>query len=131
MVRSIPALISLALFSTFLNAQPAPAASAAAAAAAAADDAASCIEVEVNGEKTPSFACLTQKLRPAADARNASLPPPALGSEAIILRPSNQLGLFNRAATSNRMGNTFGTSVYPQRPPPQVPATPLIPNARP
>ncbi len=126
MVRSIPALISLALFSTLLNAQPAPAASA----PAAADDAASCIEVEVNGEKTPSFACLTQKLRPAADAQKNS-PPPAFGSEAIILRPSNQLGLFNRAATSNRMGNTFGTSVYPQRPPPQVPATPLIPNARP
>ena len=127
MVRSFPALISLAFFSTFLNAQPAPAASA----PAAADDAASCIEVEVNGEKTPSFACLTQKLRPAAGAGKAAPPPPAFGSEAIILRPSNQLGLFNRAATSNRMGNTFGTSVYPQRPPPQVPATPLIPNARP
>lgn len=126
MVRSIPALISLAFFSTFLNAQPAPAAS-----APAADDAASCIEVEVNGEKTPSFACLTQKLRPAAGVGKATPPPPALGSEAIILRPSNQLGLFNRAATSNRMGNTFGTSVYPQRPPPQVPATPMIPNARP
>ena len=126
MVRSIPALISLAFFSTFLNAQPAPAAS-----APAADDAGSCIEVEVNGEKTPSFACLTQKLRPAAGVGKATPPPPALGSEAIILRPSNQLGLFNRAATSNRMGNTFGTSVYPQRPPPQVPATPMIPNARP
>jgi len=38
-------------------------------------------------------------------------------SEAIIQRPSNQLGVFNRAAAGHRMGNNFGTSVYPQRPP--------------
>ena len=73
----------------------------------------SCVEVVVNGERTPSYSCLTQKLQP---------------TEAITQRPSNQLGLFNQAATSNRMGNTFGTSVYPQRPPPVVPSSPLIPR---
>ena len=31
-------------------------------------------------------------------------------------RPPNQVGLATPAATSNRMGNTFGTSVKPQRP---------------
>ena len=88
----------------------------------------SCVEVTVNGERTPSYACLTQKLRPAAPARTAGDAPPGMASEAITQRPSNQLGLFNRAATGHRMGNTFGTSVYPQRPPPSVPSSPLIPK---
>jgi hypothetical protein len=86
----------------------------------------SCVEVVVNGERTPSYDCLTQKLRPTAPPRTADGAPPCLASEAITQRPSNQLGLFNRAATGHRMGNTFGTSVYPQRPPPVVPVSPLI-----
>jgi hypothetical protein len=76
-----------------------------------------CFEVEVNGERAPSYECLTQKLRPAPSAGGAAPTPALMGSEAIVQRPSNQLGLFNRQATANRMGNTFGTSVYPQRPP--------------
>lgn len=86
----------------------------------------SCVEVVVNGERTPSYDCLTQKLRPTAPPRTADGTAPGLASEAITQRPSNQLGLFNRAATGHRMGNTFGTSVYPQRPPPVVPVSPLI-----
>lgn len=88
----------------------------------------SCVEVTVNGERTPSYACLTQKLRPAAPARGPGDAPPGTASEAITQRPSNQLGLFNRAATGHRMGNTFGTSVYPQRPPPAAPSSPLVPR---
>jgi hypothetical protein len=48
-----------------------------------------------------------------------------MASEAIVQRPSNELGLFNRAATGHRMGNAFGISVYPQRPPAATPAAPL------
>ena len=88
----------------------------------------SCVEVTVNGVRTPSYACLTQKLRPAAPSRTAGDAPPGTASESITQRPSNQLGLFNRAATGHRMGNTFGTSVYPQRPPPAVPSSPLMPK---
>ena len=88
----------------------------------------SCVEVVVNGERTPSYSCLTQKLQPTAPPRGPDGAQPGLASEAITQRPSNQLGLFNQAATSNRMGNTFGTSVYPQRPPPVVPSSPLIPR---
>lgn len=86
----------------------------------------SCVEVVVNGEHTPSYACLTQKLQPTAPPRGADGAQPGLASEAITQRPSNQLGLFNQAATSHRMGNTFGTSVYPQRPPVVAPSSPLI-----
>lgn len=86
----------------------------------------SCVEVVVNGERTPSYACLTQKLSPPAPQRGTGDAPPGMASEAIVQRPSNQLGLFNRAATGHRMGNTFGTSVHPQRPPPVVPSSPLM-----
>lgn len=76
-----------------------------------------CIEVEVDGQRAPaSFACLSQKLAPAAPAAPRAGAAEALASEAIVRRPSNQLGLFNRAATGHRMGNQFGRSAFPQRP---------------
>ncbi|WP_317200970.1 hypothetical protein [Janthinobacterium sp.] len=84
---------------------------------AAAPAEAACVEVEVNGERgAPSFACLTEKLQPAA-ARKDGRAAPEAAAEALAKRPPNQLGLYNRAATSVRMGNAFGNSVYPQRPP--------------
>ncbi|RZT36411.1 hypothetical protein [Cupriavidus agavae] len=73
-----------------------------------------CVEVEVNGARAPSYSCLTQQLAPASTGRAQR--PVTLGAEVIAGQPSNQLGLYNRAATSHRMGNTFGTSVLPQRP---------------
>ncbi|MGX6567637.1 hypothetical protein [Cupriavidus necator] len=88
------------------------------------------VEVEVNGERAPSFPCLTQKLQPANAGRPAR-PDSGLAAEAIAQRPSNQLGLYNEAATSHRMGNTFGTSVYPQRPASPAPGAPVIPRAQP
>lgn len=83
----------------------------------------SCIDVEVNGQRVPAYDCLSSKLAPAAprDTRDAPLP-----SAQIATRPSNEIGLFNRAATGQRMGNTFGTSVHPQRPPAAVPVSPVI-----
>ncbi|ABR91283.1 Uncharacterized conserved protein [Janthinobacterium sp. Marseille] len=106
--RSLLSLIAIGLLHAGLLHASEPVAS-------PATDAASCVEVEVDGVRTPSYNCLSQKLQPKATPNSAT--PPQMGSEAIVQRPSNQLGLFNRAATSNRMGNTFGTSVYPQRPP--------------
>lgn len=98
-------------------------------AAEAADAPAPCTEVEVNGVRAAtSFACLTDKLRPhASHGSGGQAPAAGLQSEAIVQRPPNQLGLFNRAATSTRMGNQFGVSVYPQRPPSQAPGLPVVP----
>lgn len=86
----------------------------------------SCIEVEVDGARAPSYACLSERLRPTEGARAPQ--DATLGSEAIVQRPGNQLGVFNRAATGHRMGNTFGNSVYPQRPPVAQPAMPFGPR---
>lgn len=75
----------------------------------------SCVSVEVNGQRAPSLDCLNERLARSLQVRRVSGAPTA--SEQIASRPSNQLGLFNYSATSNRMGNTFGTSVQSQRPP--------------
>lgn len=109
-----------------------------AAAATAADDAAqsgakparpsasSCIDVEVNGYRGPSYDCLSQQMAPRTPAPHEN---PAMASENIAKRPPNELGLANRAATSNRMGNTFGKSAFPQRPPAKV-YSPVAPPTR-
>lgn len=81
-----------------------------------ATDAPACIEVEVDGERVPAYDCLQRKLQPRPSAPRAAADRPPSGAEAIVQRSSNQLGVFNRAATQTRMGNTFGTSVLPQRP---------------
>lgn len=92
--------------------------------AAAADG---CVEVDVAGHKEQSLACLSEKLLPPARAKKGPAAAPS-AAEAIAQRPSNQIGLYNRAATEHRMGNAFGKSVTPQRPPPATPASPLIPG---
>ncbi|KHA79498.1 hypothetical protein NC77_07285 [Janthinobacterium lividum] len=85
-----------------------------------------CVDVEVNGQRAPSMSCLNEKLLP--NSNEIKRQPPALsGAEAAVQRPSNQLGLYNRAALEHRMGNAFGKSVTPQRPPAPAPASPLLP----
>lgn len=73
-----------------------------------------CIDTEVNGYRALSYDCLNQKMAPDVRPR----PPTVLESEAITQRPPNQMGLPTPATIGNRMGNTFGTSAYPQRPQP-------------
>ncbi|MDC8757967.1 hypothetical protein [Janthinobacterium fluminis] len=88
---------------------------------------AGCVEVEVNGVRTQSLSCLSEKLLPAPAKARPAPPQAGMAAEAIAQRPSNQLGLFNWSATSHRMGNTFGTSVQAQRPAPP-PAAPVLPR---
>lgn len=77
----------------------------------------SCIDVGVNGYRTPSYDCLTEQMSPPNTPSNAT--PPGMASGWVANAPSNQLGLANEAATRTRMGNTFGKSAQPQRPPAQ------------
>lgn len=82
-----------------------------------------CVDVEVNGSRSPSYNCLEQHLTPPANRQPNN---PGMASFDIANRPSNQLGMFNQSSTSNRMGNTFGTSVYPQHPPAPAFNSPVI-----
>lgn len=108
--------------------------------AAAADDAprvggtasasrAGCVDVEVNGQRSPSYDCLTNQLQPASAPGSGHAP--GLESEAIANKPSNQIGgQFNWSATSQRMGNSFGNSATPQRPAAPPPSAPIVTPGR-
>lgn len=88
---------------------------------------AGCVDVEVNGQRSPSYDCLTHQLQPASSPL-AGGRAPGLESEDIANKPSNQIGgQFNWSGTSQRMGNAFGNSATPQRPSPPPPA-PIIPG---
>jgi len=85
-----------------------------------------CVEVELQGKREQSISCLNEKLQPPANTTDRR-PPTLSGAEETIQRPSNQLGLYNRAALEHRMGNAFGKSLVPQRPSTPPPASPLVP----
>ncbi|EXF47482.1 hypothetical protein BAY1663_00156 [Pseudomonas sp. BAY1663] len=74
-----------------------------------------CIDVAVDGYKTLSYECLGQQMtnRQGDTAARKNQQEMAFS---ITNRASNQLGLFNQAATSHRMGANFGRSAFPQRP---------------
>lgn len=77
------------------------------------EDAAPCIEVQVNGERIPAWDCLQRKLAPASKATKSPALPEA---ERLMRRPGNQLMQYNLEGTRQRMGDAFGRSVVPQRP---------------
>lgn len=76
-----------------------------------------CVEVEVNGQRVPSYDCLQQRLSPEPAKRPPALPQ----SEQQVLQAPNSLGLPTPSTLSNRMGNQFGQSAFPQRPPASAP----------
>ncbi|QGL80784.1 hypothetical protein GPNADHDJ_03587 [Stenotrophomonas maltophilia] len=76
-------------------------------------EAAPCIEVQVNGERIPAWDCLQRKLAPATrPAKSAALPE----AERLMRQTGNQLMQYNLEGTRQRMGDAFGRSVVPQRP---------------
>ncbi|WP_347900612.1 hypothetical protein [Pseudomonas purpurea] len=76
-----------------------------------------CVEVSVDGYKAPDYKCLSQQMG-NAEGNTASQKNQQAMQVPINKRPPNQVGLATPAATSTRMGNTFGSSVKPQRPVP-------------
>lgn len=92
-----------------------------------AEEAPACIEVTVGGYKTPDYACLSRQMGNDPQAANAAQRAQEALNVPVNERAPNSLGLATPAATGVRMGNTFGTSVKPQRPPP-APATSPLPK---
>jgi hypothetical protein len=76
-----------------------------------------CMEVSVGGYKAPDYGCLSQQMGSNANGAAAEQHNQAAMDAAVTRKAPNQKGLATPAATSVRMGNTFGTSVKPQRPP--------------
>ncbi|KAE9651232.1 hypothetical protein EJD88_19540 [Pseudomonas sp. PB105] len=75
-----------------------------------------CTEVTVDGYKAPDYGCLGQHMGNDTNAAKAAKKNREAQNLSVEKRPPNAVGLFTPAATSVRMGNTFGTSVKPQRP---------------
>lgn len=86
----------------------------------------SCISVEVNGQRSPSYDCLSRMMAPDEQAVARSLP--QFNSAEVTKQGGNALGLFNRAATQIRMGSNLGRSVYPNQPAPAPVPNPLVPR---
>jgi len=57
------------------------------------EDAAPCIEVQVNGERIPAWDCLQRKLAPASKAARSPALPEA---ERLMRQPGNQLMQYNQ-----------------------------------
>ncbi|MDD0968512.1 MULTISPECIES: hypothetical protein [Pseudomonas] len=85
-----------------------------------------CVEVTVGGYKAPNYDCLSQQMGNNPDGAAAAQKNQEAMNVPVNKRPPNQVGLATPAATSTRMGNTFGTSVKPQRPPVNPGASPLL-----
>jgi hypothetical protein len=75
-----------------------------------------CVEVSVGGYKAPDYNCLSQQMGNNPEGAAAAQKNLEAMNVPVNKRPPNQVGLATPAATSTRMGNTFGTSVKPQRP---------------
>lgn len=89
------------------------------------DDAPPCITVEVNGQRALPYECLQEKMAPShagEQARNR----PHLNAESVIHQSPNRTGQFSRSTLRNRMGNTLGQGVRPQRPPRREARPPLL-----
>ncbi|SNS69430.1 hypothetical protein SAMN06295912_112112 [Sphingomonas laterariae] len=75
-----------------------------------------CVTVDIAGHRAGHLECATDRLQAAAETAQAqtrsAIETPVIGAGS----PDVQTGVANQTATRQRMGNTFGTSVHPQRP---------------
>ncbi|WP_426204165.1 hypothetical protein [Pseudomonas sp. TWP3-1] len=85
-----------------------------------------CVEVTVGGYKAPNYDCLSQQMGNNPEGAAAAQKNQEALNVPVNKRAPNQVGLATPAATSTRMGNTFGTSVKPQRPPVNPGNSPLL-----
>ncbi|WP_085586899.1 MULTISPECIES: hypothetical protein [unclassified Pseudomonas] len=76
-----------------------------------------CIDVTVGGYKAPNYDCLSQQMGNNPEGAKAAQKNREAMNVPVDKRPPNQVGLATPAATATRMGNAFGHSVKPQRPP--------------
>lgn len=84
-----------------------------------------CVDVQIGDDRTPYLNCLNDEMQKSVQ-RERGVPLPAAPLSANS--SGNQIGTFNEAAARQRMGNAFGISPVPQRPPKPVFVSPLLPG---
>ncbi len=84
-----------------------------------------CVDVQVGDTRVPDFDCINRQFRLQVEHAHM-VPPPAAPIDTHS--SSIQVGTANQAAAEQMMGNEFGKSAHPQRPPPPafVPALPRV-----
>jgi len=75
-----------------------------------------CIDVQVGQSRALAYDCLTQQLQGADPRAAKGLREQLDPVKQMQRRAPNQMGLATPAATSTRMGGSFGSSAMPQRP---------------
>lgn len=75
-----------------------------------------CVEVDVDGHRTVPVSCLGDKMAAPQQPATAKRQQATDGLDIGTIQP-NRLGQFTQSGLRNRMGNTLGTSIKPQRPP--------------
>jgi hypothetical protein len=83
-----------------------------------------CVQAQVGGEQ--AYSCLNDSFAHLAQGAKASAGLGVLSAGS----PAPAVGTFDHTATAERMGNAFGRSVVPQRPPAPSFGMPLIPGGR-
>jgi hypothetical protein len=87
----------------------------------------SCVDVQVEGARSISFDCLNAKLKAEAQQQSDAAPTVTAKDIAGNGAPTT-VGTFSYTGTSIRMGNTFGKSAFPQRPPATSFTNALVPT---
>lgn len=82
----------------------------------------SCVDVKIGDAQY--YNCLNRQLGESVPGRRFSTADAPTGVQA----PAPSIGLFDRAATAEQLGTSFGHSTVPQRPAPSNAVSPLIPR---
>jgi hypothetical protein len=80
-----------------------------------------CVDAKVGSAE--SYGCLNRELQKRIPQQR---PDAAMGLNAMA--PAPQVGSYNQAAVREHLGTSFGKSAIPQRPPPAVFSSPLVPG---
>lgn len=82
-----------------------------------------CVDVQIGADR--SYACLNDALARFSEQQHRVPRPQGLTHTS----PAPAVGAYNQAATREHLGNAFGRSAYPQRPPVPNWVNPLVPPA--
>ena len=75
-----------------------------------------CVDVQIGSDRVLDFDCLNRQFRLQADHQHMATPTAPIGAGSS----STATGAANQAAAQQMMGDAFGKSAKPQRPPPQA-----------
>ncbi len=80
-----------------------------------------CAAADTAGRKAGDTDCAARKLQDAAKAAQDRAKDQPIPNVPTATSPDTQIGVANEAATKQRLGDSFGKSVLPQRPTPPPP----------